>query len=284
VRNADGSLTQYGAVPEKGSIVEVPEYRTGGGQQGNVATGALRVNRQTIAFVSRVENRKAATGGVDGESVEEAMVRGPIVLRTLGRAVTAEDYEQLARQAAPEAARVKALAASGADDAGGVRVVVVPAVADDEDGRLRFEQLDPDPHMLATIADALDAKRTIGARVIVEPPDYQGVTVVATIRARPWADRTRLARTATDALFDYLHPIRGGRDGNGWPFGRAVLLGDIFAQLQGLPGVELVEDVRLFARNLSALDERGEESRRVEVAPNALIFSYQHQVQVVGPA
>ncbi len=45
-----------------------------------------------------------ATGGVDGEDIEEAKIRGPIVMRTLGRAVTAEDYEQLAKQAAPEAA------------------------------------------------------------------------------------------------------------------------------------------------------------------------------------
>ena len=64
-------------------------------------------------------------------------------MRTLGRAVTAEDYEQLAKEAAPEAARVRAVPATTEEDAGGVRVLVVPAVADDEDGRLSFEQLVP---------------------------------------------------------------------------------------------------------------------------------------------
>jgi len=37
-----------------------------------------------------------------GEEIENAKVRGPLLLRTLGRAVTAEDYEHLAKEAAPE--------------------------------------------------------------------------------------------------------------------------------------------------------------------------------------
>jgi predicted phage baseplate assembly protein len=282
VRNSDGSLTQYGAVPTKGSVVQVPVYRTGGGRLGNLAKGSIRVSRTTVPFVSRVENRRPATGGVDGETVEEAKLRGPISLRTLGRAVTAEDYEQLAKEAAPEAARVRAVPAAGVDEAGGVRVLVVPAVAD-EDGRLPFERLVPEADMLSVIASALDRKRTIGARVIVEPPAYQGVTVVAMMRARPWADPNRLQTNATQALYDYLHPISGGREGTGWPFGRPVLIGEIFALLQGLPGVEIVEDVRLFAAN-AITGDRGQAAQRVDVAPHALVYSYQHQVRVEGAA
>jgi predicted phage baseplate assembly protein len=282
VRNSDGSLTQYGAVPIKGSVVQVPAYRTGGGRLGNLAKGSIRVSRTTVPFVSRVENRRPATGGVDGETIEEAKVRGPISLRTLGRAVTPEDYEQLAKEAAPEAARVRAVPATGVDEAGGVRVLVVPAVAD-EDGRLPFERLVPEADMLSVIASALDRKRTIGARVIVEPPAYQGVTVVAMMRARPWADPNRLQTNATQALFDYLHPISGGREGTGWPFGRPVLIGEIFALLQGLPGVEIVEDVRLFAAN-PITGDRGQAAQRVDVAPHALVYSYQHQVRVEGAA
>jgi predicted phage baseplate assembly protein len=280
VRNTDGSLTNFGALPAKGAIVKVPEYRTGGGRQGNVAKGAIKVSRTPIPFVNRVENRRPATGGVDGESIEEAKVRGPVQLRTLGRAVTAEDYEVLAKEAAPGAARIRAVPAAAAEDAGGVRVLVVPSVADEE-GRLPFERLVPEAEMLSDIAAALDRKRTIGARVVVEPPAYQGVTVVAMMRARPWADPARLQLNATQALYDYLHPISGGREGDGWPFGRPVLIGEIFALLQNLPGTEIVEDVRLFAAN-PLTGERGQGAQRVEVAPHALVYSYEHQVRVEG--
>ncbi|MGH9115416.1 MAG: putative baseplate assembly protein [Acidimicrobiales bacterium] len=281
VRNADGGLTQYGAVPEKGAVLRLRRYRTGGGRQGNVAKGAIKVCRTPIPFVTRVENRRPATGGVDGEDIEEAKVRGPIVLRTLGRAVTAEDYEQLAREAAPEAARIRAVPATTPEEAGGIRVLLVPAIADDEDGRLSFEQLVPAPEMLSAVAAALDQRRTIGARVMVEPPAYQGVTVVAMLRARPWADPGRLQATATRALYEYLHPIAGGPDGTGWPFGRPVNVGEVYAVLQALPGTELVEDARLFAANPIS-GERGQAAQRVEVASNALVFSYEHQVRVEG--
>jgi predicted phage baseplate assembly protein len=279
VRTPDGDMIYFGAVPPKDAVLRLRQYHTGGGKHGNVAARAIKVCRTTIPFVSRVENRHAAYGGVDGEDIEEAKVRGPIVLRTLGRAVTAEDYEQLAKEAAPEAARVKAVPATTDEEAGGVRVLLVPAVADDEDGRLSFEQLVPPAEMLTAVADHLDSRRTIGARVLVEPPAYQGVTVVAMLRARPWADPNRLQRTAMDALYAYLHPISGGMDGTGWPFGRPVHMGEVYALLQRLPGTEIVEDVRLFAAN-PITGERGQAAQRVEVAPNALVFSYEHQVRV----
>jgi predicted phage baseplate assembly protein len=279
VRMPDGEFVQYGAVPTKGAVVRLRRYHTGGGRQGNVGQKAIRVCRTQIPYVARVENRHPATGGIDAEDIEEAKVRGPVLMRTLGRAVTAEDYEQLAKEAAPEAARIKAVPATSEEDAGGVRVLIVPSVSDDEDGRLSFEQLVPPAETLTNVASYLDSRRTIGSRVLVEPPAYQGVTVVAMLRARPWADPNRLQRAATDSLYAYLHPISGGMDGTGWAFGRPVHMGEVYALLQRLPGTELVEDVRLFAAN-PITGERGTATQRVEVAPNALVFSYEHQVRV----
>ena len=94
VRLADGTLRRYGAVPPKSANIRVPAYRAGGGAGGNVATRALTVLKASIPYVGRVENRRPGQGGVDGEDVESAKVRGPILLRTRDRAVTAEDFEQ----------------------------------------------------------------------------------------------------------------------------------------------------------------------------------------------
>jgi hypothetical protein len=116
---------------------------------------------------------------------------------------------------------------------------------------------------------------------MVEPPAYQGVTVVASMRARPWAAPIRLQAAAIQALYDYLHPISGGREGTGWPFGRPVMIGEIFALLQAIPGAEIVEDIRLFAAN-PINGDRGPAAQRVDVAPHALVFSYEHQVRVEG--
>jgi predicted phage baseplate assembly protein len=280
VRLADGSTRRYGGVPPKDAVIRISKYRTGGGRDANVAAGTVAVLRTPIPTVNRIVNRRAAVGGLDGEDLDNAKVRGPIMLRTRNRAVTVEDYEQLARTAAPEIVRVRAVAASG-DDAGGVRVLVVPAVADDGFGRLRFEQLIPDDDSLGRIATFLDERRTIGARVMVEPPRYQGVTVVARVRARRRFAPDTLREDCLRALYDYFHPTHGGPDGDGWPFGRPVHVGEVYAVLQGLPGTDIIEDARLFAAD-PVTGARGSDVQTIELDAHALTFSYEHQVLVVS--
>jgi len=65
--------------------------------------------------------------------------------------------------------------------------------------------------------------------------------VVAQLRARARAAPDALRDHAVEALYRYLNPVVGGPDGTGWPFGRPVQSGEVFAVLQRLAGVELVE-------------------------------------------
>jgi predicted phage baseplate assembly protein len=280
VREPDGSLRHYGAVPPKGAPLRVTQYRVGGGPSGNVSAGAIRVLRTTVPGVDRVVNRRAAIGGVASESVDEARLRGPLALRTRDRAVTAEDYEQLARAAAPQVARVRTVPASTDDEAGGVRVLVVPAASADADGRLRFEDLVPTPETLEAVAAHIDERRTVGARVSVEPPYYQGVTVVATLVARPRTSSEELQREAVLALNRYYSPLSGGPDGTGWPFGRPVQAGEVYAVLQQLGGTELVEEVVLFGAD-PVTGKRGKPVQRIDLDRFALTFSYDHRIRVI---
>ncbi len=278
VRDADGTLRQYGAVPAKGAPIRIPHYRVGGGRRGNVAARTVTQMMTAIPFVDRVVNRKAAAGGVDIESMDNAKQRGPIQLRTRDRAVTIEDYEHLAREAAPEVARIRCLPITEGADAGAARVLVVPAVST-AGGQLPFEDLVPSDATLARIAEYLEDRRTLGARVVVEPALYQGVTIVARLRAKPTANLTRLQEAATEALHRYFHPTLGGPDGRGWPFGRPIHVGEVYAVLQQVEATEFVEDARLFAADPISGD-RGEATDRIDLEPSALAFSYEHRLRV----
>jgi predicted phage baseplate assembly protein len=279
VREPDGSLRQHGAVPENGAVLRMVRYTIGGGAVGNVGKGAIRTLKSSIPFVAGVVNRHRARNGVDGETLAQAKDRAPIVLRSRSRAVTAEDYEAITRERAPELARVKCVTA-GDDgvDAGSVRVLVVPQ-ARAVRGRLELGDLVPDGDTLSRIADRLEEVRLIGTRVLVEPPTYRGVTVVARLVARPRVSTNRIQTEATDALYELLDPLRGGPEGTGWPFGRAVHSGEVFAVLQRVRGVDVVEDVRLFGAN-PVTGERGPETSRLDLPPHSLVFSYGHQVRV----
>ena len=166
-----------------------------------------------------------------------------------------------------------------------VRLLVVPALGEQshaEDHSARFAALLPRPETLERIRAELEARRCIGAQVLVEPPFYQGVTVVAQLRGAARTTSTALRERALTALYRYLNPLDGGPDGNGWPFGRHIQSGEVYAVLQQVAGVELVEDVRLFGAD-PRTGERGEPVQRLELAANALAFSYGHQVRVTGP-
>ena len=300
IRWPDGSVRQYGAIPPHGAPLRLRSYLTGGGAAGNVRAHAIEVLRTSIPYVSRVDNRRPARGGQDAEDLPNVRLRGAQMLRSNGRCVTAEDYEHVARSAAPELARVRCVPAaaewttqaqrsgaeesttmsSGGDgaDANAVRLLVVPAMSVDA-GRVPFDALRPSDESLQRVAEAVDGRRVLGARVLVEPPVYQGVTVVTKVRPRPGVAAEQVEEECRAALYRFLNPVGGGPEGEGWPFGRPVQYGEIFAVLQRVPDVDIVDDVRLFPAD-PVTGQRGEPTQRIELAPNALVFSFDHQVRV----
>jgi predicted phage baseplate assembly protein len=281
IRLPGGTYDQHGWVPPRGTQLRMRSYAVGGGRTGNVARHTITLLRTTIPYISTVDNRYPAQGGVEGETLEEAKARGPIVLRTRSRAVTAEDYELLTKQAVPEIARVKCLTAGEGPDAGSVKVLIVPAVAGDP-ASIEFEQLLLDDELLEKVRERLEETRLIGTRVLIEPPMYQGVTVVAKLLARPRFNASRVEADCIAALFGFLNPISGGPDGDGWPWGRPLQVGEIYSALQKVRGVDIVDDVRLFGAN-PVTRERGESTQRIDLDPASIVFSFDHQVRVQAP-
>ncbi len=278
VRDPDGSLRQHGAVPPKGADLRVPRYAVGGGRRGNVGAGALRVLKRSIPYVTAVDNPRPATGGVDGESIDEVRSRAPTSLRTRQRAVTAEDHEHLVRRAAPEFARVVCLEMDpDRPEGGGVRILVVPEV-EEPIGEASVEELRPRDDVLERVRDDLESRRTVGTRVRVEPPTYRPVTVAVLLRtAAPGTDRIEAGARA--ALYRYLSPLVGGPDGAGWPVGRTVHVRELHGVLQQVPDVRYLEDARLYPVDPST-GERGDAVEELELPPTGLPLSYEHQVTV----
>jgi len=280
VRQPGGSVRRYGSVPPRGAVLRVGRYRTGGGAAGNVAASTISVLRTSIPYVAAVYNRRAATGGVDGETVDEARTRGPLELRRTARAVTAEDYITLTKEAAPELARVHCVAVTEGSDAGSLRVLVVPQAVS-RDGRIALSDLRPPQAAQERVVAALDRARVIGTRVSVEPPSYVGIRVDARVRPRPGVDAAELEHAGVAALFAYFNPLSGGPGGTGWPLGRPVQAGEAYAVLSRVPGVDYIQEVVLFRAN--PLDgSTSVPHERIDLAATHLVVSVEHSVYVEG--
>lgn len=263
-----------GMVPPLGADnVVAEEYRNGGGLIGNVGASALVVLRQSIAYIESVYNPYAATGGADKETLDEAKLRGPQVIKNRYRAVTAEDYEWLALRASGSVARAKCMPSPRKP--GEVTVVIVPQ-GGEADSDLTQKPL-PTPELIRRVKDFLDERRLISTQLRVSKPRFVEVSLDIDVVMKPLGPKgDSLKREMENAVRKFVHPLQGGQDGKGWPFGRMLHKSDLLKTVEAVSGVDYVERVRIFNEDRKAFSEK------VEVAEDELIHIVDVSIQEVA--
>jgi predicted phage baseplate assembly protein len=279
IRQPDGGWRQYGAVPSRGAALRVTRYRHGGGRAGNVAPRALTILQTPIDGVASVSNARAASGGVDAESLDSARARAALEVRARSRAVTAEDFERLTLEASSAVARAVCVAPDG--DAP-IRVHVLPRI-DPADRLLTVAELTPDAELMKLLAEKLDERRLIGTSIQLLPVRLKGVSVVADVRSSPLADLERVQQDVAHALYVYLNPLIGGSPegpGAGWPLGRVLNQGELFGIVSGINGVEFVNILRMYETDLRTGEQAAQPTEsHLVLDPDELIASGKHIVK-----
>jgi predicted phage baseplate assembly protein len=244
---------QYGAIPPRGAEI-VFSYRTGGGKQGNVQAGSLSFLKTAIPYVDKVTNHDAAVNGADAESLDQAVLRAPQMLRSHDRAVTAADFEALTLKGGGGAvARSQCLPMSNNQPAGSISVCVVPQANTDLIDLCQGiapERFSLNSALREQVLHYLDERRLLGIQVQLQQANYIGVSVQAEVTLEhtynnPVA-QAEIIRKLQVALYRYLNPLTGGPEGTGWPFGRPLYPSDIMALLQQIAGIQYLGAILLF--------------------------------------
>ncbi len=277
VRFGDGVNGQIPVanVDNPGANIVARVYRFGGGQRGNVPAGTVKTLQTSLAGLDEtgITNLQPAYGGRNEESLEAAKRRAPRALKSQCRAVTVEDFETLAMQAA-NVRRARALPLTHPDFPdvrvpGVISVIVVPDA--DPDNPMPM----PSEGTLRTVCAYLNERRLLTTEVFVIAPTYQQVEIQVEVIARNDADLGEVNSAVETSLLDYFHPLRGGEDGQGWPFGGDIFFSRVYQRIFSTPGVERVE------RLVISLDgEEAPECRDVSVPAGVLLYSTGHEVQV----
>lgn len=267
------------------------EYRHGGGAAGNVPAMAITNLLTPIDGIDagKVGNPFAASGGLGEERLNEAERRARLSLRARERAVTPEDFEHLARLAG-NVRRARALPLAhprfpAIQVPGAITVIVVPddAPLAPPDAGPREERLEdfvgkaptPSEGLLRTVCAYLDARRLLTTEVFVVAPRYVPLKVEARVVVADDADPGSVRQAVEIALARYFHPLAGGDDEEGWPFGGTLRYSRI-VQRAFAPGVDSVPLLKL------TLDgEERPECRDVPLAANALITVVEVQVEAL---
>lgn len=255
-----------GAVPPQGAEITAVYRYVGTGAAGNVQPEKVTTLAEGAPGVVSVTNQVPGTGGVDEEPIEEAKARAPQLLRTRDRAITAEDYEFLARQVPGVAiARCLAPRAQDADGPSGkwlkgdpwtfasisrapghVNLIIVP------DFGVAEPQPVPPVELVHDVIAALDPLREVTARLEVHLPRYLPIQVTADLRVFNRAVDMQLTsgfaaerENVTSKVTAFLHPVHGGPGGHGWQVGQSVFLPDMYEAVRPDSEIGYLADLRM---------------------------------------
>lgn len=222
-RDADGGVTLlFGdntngmAPPASTPTTPVPiraTYRVGGGPQGNVASASRFTT--SLAAIQLAVNPDAAAGGLDQEDVFRARLFAPHFYRTQDRAVTADDYQQLALQV-PGVGKTRAVPAGWND----VVLCVAPS----------GQVTSPSELLKMDVLAYLESRRMLTTNVHIIPPIPADIYIGALIRAKPYFLRVDVQQAVENAVASYL-------DFENVDFGQAIYLSKIYDVIQNLEEV-----------------------------------------------
>src|SRR5262249_46176938 len=126
--------------------------------------------------------------------------------------------------------------------------------------------------LVSQVRNYLEPRRLLATRLHVVEPFFLWIRVRATLHMLASAGeslRTRAPESALERLRAYFSPpLGGGRTGggplgDGWPFGRALYLSEVYERLERVEGVDYVDDVDVLG--VSTREDVRDERARVGI-------------------
>jgi hypothetical protein len=211
---------QYGEIPPTGMSI-LASYRVGGGSIGNVAAGQIKgvVRAPQLQLLgAKVINRLPASGGAEREGIAQAIKYAPTVFASMQRAVTADDYEALARLF-PGVSKARAETTNWNT----ILLYVAPTGSGEQPSDVLKQDL------IAYFED----KRMITTTVEVESPDYVPIQIGVEVGALPFFVKEKVKADAENAITQLL-------DFEQVDFKQTLFLSKIYETLESLDGVDYV--------------------------------------------
>lgn len=242
-----------GAIPVNSSVIRAM-YLVGGGTLGNISSNIINsisyipsfTSSQTSALASAitVTNGTAALSGADPESNDEIRVSAPLTLRASNRAVTLEDYKNLALS-------VTGIGKANAYSSTWTSVTVYIAPSrnvndtDVQPGLTDFGAVSPEYTDLASSVTSYFAdKLLIGSSVTVQPPAYSDLVITIQYVKMP-----QYTQTETDINIKKTILFKYGY--TGMNFQDTIYPQDIEYALNQTEGIKTAKIVSLYKNGLT---------------------------------
>lgn len=275
IRFGDG--IRRGMVPPLGMNNIKASYRTGGGEAGNLEAFSVIKLYSALKHVDAVYNPAASEGGTRTESLEELVERAPATFKHRDRAVSMEDVIYLTKEASRKIGKVKVL--SGSDEEGNrmpglMTVVIVPDLPDPKPA--------PTTEILQIVETYLKERTPNIGKLKVTGPVYYKVNVSAELVTTELEAISEIETRVKRRVEEFLHPLTGGTEGNGWDFGQLPSTSDFYSLLSDLSGVSYIKELDITLKAEDGIPEKlpGPSGRRT-LPESTLPCSGKHEINML---
>lgn len=226
-----------GKIPPTGKTDNIKViYKTGGGEYTNVPEGAINQLGKYVGFINGVCNHKMLIGGSDTETLSEALSRNAAMLRHQNMAITARDFEEIAKAASRNIKKVKCF--SGYDEkerkqSGAITLVILQK--EFWQGRTRFNdiKLEVENYMKDKMNTSLLAQK----RFYVIEPKFVELCVRVEVMVESFHEVFRIKKQVLERLESFINPLTGNFDNSGWEVGtlpNSFQLKNAISDVQGI--------------------------------------------------
>jgi baseplate J-like protein len=233
-------------------------YRIGNGTSGNVGADSLAHILTADSDIERARNPMPARGGTDPESIERVCQNAPSAFRVQDRAVTPQDYVDVA-----ERHREVQQAAATVRWTGSWRTIFL--TVDRRGGRPVDDDFEHDLRL------HLERYRMAGQDIEIDGPQFVPLEIEMTVCVQPGYFRGDVKAALLLAFSNAIRPDgeRGLFHPDNYSFGQPVYLSELYAAAQAIEGVRFVtieKFQRLGSDSRRALDDGVLKLGRLEIA------------------
>lgn len=182
------------------------------------------------------------------KSIDEEIRLAVLELRNEQRAVTSEDFQRLVKEFLigniAHVARAHCLPRrnleSGVDNAAKqdalAHISVIILFNDAKPG----QPPESAEKLCALVKEFLEPNCLLTTRLHVVSPSYLMISVNVVVYAFANQNEKNMEGQIKNDFTAYFHPLTGGSGKQGWPFGQAIYVSDLYAVLDGIEGVDYI--------------------------------------------
>ena len=125
---------------------------------------------------------------------------------------------------------------------------------------------------MRTVCEHIDMHRLITTDIEIDKPEYVRVSINASVKIIEGANSNTVKGRVEKVIDEFLSPLKGGPDGDGWPFGRSVYRSEVYAVIDEVEGVDCVS-------KLSISGAVGD----LDIDDLDLVYPGRHNIEIIEP-